>query len=768
MIPTNSSGTTNGCDNISSNCVIWQGPDISCIDLCNGDSISEVTSKLATKVCDLITNGVTSNPSLTGLDLSCLNISGTTPTTLVPVLQAMVTQICLNVGTGQSVPGTGGGGGGPQLRLNQSSNLPVTNQVTNDLPIMTLPACMQYNDANGNPVTQLRLDLFATLIAQQVCTNLASIATINSTLTSYSSRLNVLEACVLPCSNAVVEAQIVPTCIPESNIGVLTNVSVVVLALETAFCTQRTATGNPSAINAAIGQTTITGTSTSLTKSSVSYGSITGWNNSPTSLAQSTQNAWVVVDDMYTAIQALQKQVPTGCDAVTFGYETTTVLNAEGFITDVVFNFTKSSIPSSYTDSAGFTKITITDGLGASLNTTVSVAALQNSSSGYTFPVSTINTQQNLSILINFSVTDGSDTCTADQSSVVTGIVPCITLQAANISPVTTTAATITFTQYLGTTAVYKIDILNASGIIVSTYTQNNPAGTVSHQFTGLTPGTPYVVNISVTFGGVTNTCLANAIAFATQSAALPCSAGMDVAFILDYTASMGAEIDAIKVGVAGIVNAVNTSSVESTYRMGLVTADEYLLATSPQPTYSTSTDYVALPAAQKITNTGTGANQIITAWEMFQNNNGTSFTAQLNKLNTGVPAAGVPLGAGSQGPDPTDMAIGLVIEGNALLGAFRTTASKNVIVITDNLPSGGDDAFDATDYARIQSLTTTALTNGVKIFVLGAGTSLTYTASVGATPVYPWRELATLTGGAWNVNEDPATISSTIVNGCA
>ena len=768
MIPTNSSGTTNGCDNISSNCVIWQGPDISCIDLCNGDSISEVTSKLATKVCDLITNGVTSNPSLTGLDLSCLNISGTTPTTLVPVLQAMVTQICLNVGTGQSVPGTGGGGGGSQLRLNQSSNLPVTNQVTNDLPIMTLPACMQYNDANGNPVTQLRLDLFATLIAQQVCTNLASIATINSTLTSYSSRLNILEACVLPCSNAVVEAQIVPTCIPASNVGVLTNVSVVVLALETAFCTQRTATGNPSAINAAIGQTTITGTSTSLTESSVSYGSITGWNNSPTSLAQSTQNAWVVVDDMYTAIQALQKQVPTGCDAVTFGYETTTVLNAEGFITDVVFNFTKSSIPSSYTDSAGFTKITITDGLGASLNTTVSVAALQNSSSGYTFPVSTINTQQNLSILINFSVTDGSDTCTADQSSVVTGIVPCITLQAANISPVTTTAATITFMQSLGTTAVYKIDILNASGIIVSTYTQNNPAGTVSHVFTGLIPGTTYIVNISVTFGGVTNTCLANAIAFSTVSAALPCSAGMDVAFILDYTASMGAEIDAIKVGVAGIVNAVNTSSVESTYRMGLVTADEYLLATSPQPTYSTSTDYVALPAAQKITNTGTGANQIITAWEMFQNNNGTSFTAQLNKLNTGAVPSGVPLGGGAQGPDPTDMAIGLVIEGSALLGAFRPTVSKNVVVITDNLPSGSDDAFNATDYARIQSLTTTALTSGIKVFVLGAGTSLTYTPSVGATPVYPWRELAINTGGSWNVNEDSATISSTIVNGCA
>ena len=51
MIPTNSSNTTNGCDSISSNCVIWQGPDISCINLCNGDTISDVTAKLAELVC---------------------------------------------------------------------------------------------------------------------------------------------------------------------------------------------------------------------------------------------------------------------------------------------------------------------------------------------------------------------------------------------------------------------------------------------------------------------------------------------------------------------------------------------------------------------------------------------------------------------------------------------------------------------------------------------------------------------------------------------
>ena len=187
MIPTNSSISTNGCDNISSNCVIWQGPDIACIDLCSGDTISEVTKKIGDKVCQIITDGVTANPSLTGLDLSCLNIQGQTPTTLVPVLQAMVTQICANASS------SGG--------------------TTTTLPMMVLPACLQYNDASGNPVTELRLDAFATLIANQVCTNLASINTINTTLTSLDTRIDVLEACVLPCSGGVVDTQIIPTCV---------------------------------------------------------------------------------------------------------------------------------------------------------------------------------------------------------------------------------------------------------------------------------------------------------------------------------------------------------------------------------------------------------------------------------------------------------------------------------------------------------------------------------------------------------------------------
>ena len=35
------------CSPTSSNCVIWQGPDLACIKLCKGDTVSDVVAKLA-------------------------------------------------------------------------------------------------------------------------------------------------------------------------------------------------------------------------------------------------------------------------------------------------------------------------------------------------------------------------------------------------------------------------------------------------------------------------------------------------------------------------------------------------------------------------------------------------------------------------------------------------------------------------------------------------------------------------------------------------
>lgn len=753
MISTSSSATTNGCDNISSNCVIWQGPDIACIDLCNGDTISEVTKKIGDKVCQIITDGVTANPNLTGLDLSCLNIQGTTPTTLVPVLQAMVTQICQNAT---------GGGFPAQPSKSSSSSTSARSIVQADLPIMTLPACMQYNDANGNPVTELRLDAFATLIANQVCTNLASINTINTTLTSYATRLDVLEACVLPCSGVVAEAQIIPTCV-TSTIGQLTNVSVVVSALESAFCALRTAVGTTSDISSAIAQTVITGSYLTLTNSAVSYGSIVGYNVNPSNLAESVQNAWVVIDDIYTAVAAIQTNCcPGACDSIVYSYTTSNSLAANGTINGILFDFTGSSIPATYSDSSGFSKITLTDSLGSSLSTTVSIATLQNQAGGYLFSTGSLNTSGNISVDVAYSFTDGVNTCANDQSSVVNGIVPCVS---PIVSAITTTGATVTITNTLGTTATYVIDILDGT-LVVATTTITNPGGTPSHVFTGLTPGSTYTARATVTFGGVTEVCNSNLATFTTVSAAQSCDNGIDAAFIMDYSGSMASDITTLQTGFASLITTIQGQvSAGNEYRVSITTADESNSVTTP--TYNACVDYTNLPAAQRLNYPGNANHQLfITAWEMFQTNNAVTATAQLNKLNGGVDGTCINIGSGgSTGPECTDQAINRVLNNN-FNGVWRSGIAKFIIVGTDNLPAGDDGQFDANDWTFIQTMATQALTQGVKIFILGPGVDLSYTPPGGST-VYPWRYLSTTTGGDYNNTFDTSTIQNQIVSAC-
>ena len=344
----------------------------------------------------------------------------------------------------------------------------------------------------------------------------------------------------------------------------------------------------------------------------------------------------------------------------------------------------------------------------------------------------------------------------------MTGFLPCP--GNISISAVVQDGFTVGFTQNLGTTAVYVVDVLDAGGTtVIATQTITNPAPNPSIQFTGLIPDTTYNVRITTQYQGATEVCASTPITTLTGSA--PCSAGMDVSFVIDYTGSMGPIIDSVKSGVSNLVSTISTLSGANDYRLSLVTADEYYTGGGSAPSYSACATYTGLPTSQKIVNIGTNnVTQYITAWEMFQNNNGVSFTAELDKLNGGVDGTCINLGNGAGTPEPTDYAAQLVTTSN-LTGSFRAGIAKYVIIITDKLPGGTGDSFNNTVWAGIQSMITYANLNGIKYFVCGPGTSYT---GGSVTPLYPWRELATQTGGNWNVSADATTISGEIIAGCS
>ena len=244
------------------------------------------------------------------------------------------------------------------------------------------------------------------------------------------------------------------------------------------------------------------------------------------------------------------------------------------------------------------------------------------------------------------------------------------------------------------------------------------------------------------------------------------CSGGMDVAFIMDYTGSMSDEIETLKSGFASLINTIDSSSGANNYRLSIVTADEregFPLV----PSYNSCTEYTSLPSAQKLNYAGSNNHQLfITAWEMFQDNNGDSATTALNNLNGGVDGNCIPMGdGGTTGPECTDQAISRVLSYD-FANAWRSNVAKYIIVGTD-VPAGGDDGiFDESDWIFIQSLAATAISQGVKIFILGQGVDYPYTTSSGEG-VYPWRYLATQTGGDWSNTFDTTTINNQIIAAC-
>ena len=742
MIPTQSSSDTNGCNNISSNCVIWQGPDIACIDLCTGDTVSEVVAKLAEKLCDII-SGVQSEPDLSGFDLKCALPTGTAPSTLKENLQAIVDYIC-------DLPSGGSGG---------SATLPNINLCTN----------LQYNDpATGAVVTSLPLDQYALLVGNKVCNILDSITTINNTLTSLGDRITILENCVLPCSTGSVnEAQIISQCVVPG--GQLVNVSVVLLALETRFCALETATGTPTLINNAIAQQSLTSSYTLLSNPVTNYGSQTGWHTSATTLAQSVQNQWIVLDDLYHAIQDIQINCcPGACDSITVGMVATGIIDSgTNVLTQVNLDFSTSSIPAGFNDCGGFQTITISDQIGGVVTTTQQITALQSNTSGVNVTVSSLNTYGDLTVEMNWCFNDGLNNCEGSVSATVPGVINCPPMTANNE---TTTGFDISFSNTFGTSAIFTIGAYahnvttgNTSSIATEEHTLTNQGSTVSQTFSSLSANTDYKVRLSISIGGQTKVC--PDLDFSTADAAPPCTDGMDVAFLIDYTGSMSTEINQIKSGFTSLVNTIDTSSGSNNYRIGVATVDEYLTTTTSF--YNNCSDYVNLPALQKRVYNNPSGIQVITEWEMYSNNNGSTADAQVQKLNQGAGGGCIPLGSGAPGgPEPTDMAIELTLSTVApLFGGFRPNVAKYIVVVTDALPGGDDGSFQAADYTKVQSLITQANAQGVKIIVCGDGVNSVYNHQ-GAT-VYPWQELATGTGGGYNVSADPSSISSLLIAGC-
>ena len=271
------------CSPTSSNCVIWQGPDLPCIKLCKGDTVSDVIAKLATELCTIMDMLNVSN-----YDLSCFNLTACGPNDFQALVQFLIEQICSlqTQVTTVSDPATSPIAGTPKSASADSLVTVADCYVLGSQTVMTVA---EYAMASGT----------------KICTIIDQITIINAQIVNLEIRVTDLE-------NTPVPTTPIPSFTLSCQIGSLpggsTNFINTILQqfINNVWCSYVTATGTATDILSAVSAICITDTDLQLTNGAA-FSTNPAWiqNSSYSTLSDAVNNLWVALCDIYNYSKSL-------------------------------------------------------------------------------------------------------------------------------------------------------------------------------------------------------------------------------------------------------------------------------------------------------------------------------------------------------------------------------------------------------------------------------------------------------------------------------
>jgi len=303
------------CSPISSNCVIWQGPDIPCIKLCTGDTVSDIIASLGAELCTIMDQLKVSN-----YDLSCLNLTACPPEDFQALIQLLINKIC------------------------ELNGIPAGEEKAAGCPdcVVSVAPCF----VEGNQTTMQLID-YVQMIANRICDILDQIDVINNQITNLDNRVTVLEntpppTFTLPSIDTNCLANYMP--IPGTTSAPIDQVLDALLSNSTnGYCSLIEATGLPADLASAVISQCIDSTDLSLKSESEGDSPVQtmaqeyfgSWINTPTTVGDAITNLWISLCDMYNyLINGFPKTVVAAGTNVTVtssvvGAVTTYTVNAD-------------------------------------------------------------------------------------------------------------------------------------------------------------------------------------------------------------------------------------------------------------------------------------------------------------------------------------------------------------------------------------------------------------------------------------------------------
>lgn len=287
------------CSPTSSNCVIWQGPDLHIIKLCKGDTISDVIASLATELAIVM-----DQLSITNYDLSCFELVGCKPETYQELLQFLIEQICLSQGLSTTA-----------------------TAVKSDDVLITVAPCFIVNG-----ITVMTLIDYVTAIGNKLCDIVDQIAVINNTLNEYNIRITTLENAVIPTYTlpsitvdcTLQNSPLVGSGTPGLPIDQI--LSILINDDTYGYCALRTALGLPANLNAAVLSQCILNSDIQLS-TGTAWSTNPNWDQTPTTVADAINNIWLVICDTYNYLEDVITVQDT--NTVNLTLSSTNVLSAD-------------------------------------------------------------------------------------------------------------------------------------------------------------------------------------------------------------------------------------------------------------------------------------------------------------------------------------------------------------------------------------------------------------------------------------------------------
>jgi hypothetical protein len=259
------------CSPTSSNCVIWSGPDLPCINLCKGDSITDVVEKIALELCTIL-----DTLKITSYDLTCFSLANCSPQTFTDLINFLIVKVCELDNATPDSGGTTPSGGCPT-----------------DCFVEVAP-CFRVGSA-----TTMNLTNYVTTIGTRICTIVDSIAAQQIAINSLGVRVTALEAYTPP--SYTTPTMVMGCQIDTLAINTTQGIDTVIRTfINNIWCSYVSTTGSAGLLATAVSNQTVAGTDMSkvnpLAQMSVQYATI--WTTPTGTIAGTINNIWACIKDL--------------------------------------------------------------------------------------------------------------------------------------------------------------------------------------------------------------------------------------------------------------------------------------------------------------------------------------------------------------------------------------------------------------------------------------------------------------------------------------